>query len=169
MPLRRTRADRRFALTLCRGWPSMACCDRDASTNADAGRCMMPLIRPADTDFRVCQISFETLLDIQLEAEQLGLAARWSSAGALRSQVKEGGVVLQSLVREERDGAVRSYRCLVLFSTAGSCPRGGLATIDVAPARYELLERLDQDPVVSQVFACVFALAASGISMVSKV
>ena len=129
----------------------------------------MPLIRPTDTDFGVCQISFETLLDIQLEAEQLGLATRWSSAGALRRQVKEGAVVLQSLMREERDGAVRSYRCLVLFSTADGSPSGGLATIDVGPARYESLERLDQEPEVSQVLAFVFALAAGGISMVSKV
>jgi hypothetical protein len=128
----------------------------------------MPLIQPTDADFRVCQISFETLLDIQMEAEHLGLATRWSSAGALRSQVMEDAVVLQSLMREEREGAVRSYRCLVLFSTADGSPPGGLATIDVAPARYESLERLDHEPKVSQVFARVFALATSGISMLSK-
>jgi hypothetical protein len=128
----------------------------------------MPLIRSTDTDFGVCQISFETLLDIQLEAEQLGLATRWSSAVALRRQVKEDAVVLQSLMREDRGGAVRSYRCLVLFSTASGSPSGGVATIDVSPARYESLERLDQEPEVSQVLARVFALAAGGISMVSK-
>jgi hypothetical protein len=37
------------------------------------------------------------------------------------------------------------------------------------PARYESLARLDQEPEVSQAFARVFGLAASGISMVSKV
>lgn len=128
----------------------------------------MPLIQPTDAEFRVSHVSFEALLDIQLEAEQLGLATRWSSAGALRSQVKEDVVVLQSLMREEREGAVRSHRCLALFSTADGSPSGGLATIDVAPARHESLERLDGDPEVSQVFAHLFALATSGISMISK-
>jgi hypothetical protein len=60
----------------------------------------MPMIRPADTDFRVCQISFEQMLEIQREAQARGWATRWSSAEALRSQVKEGAVVLQSLMRE---------------------------------------------------------------------
>lgn len=88
--------------------------------------------------------------------------------GALRSQVKEDVVILQPLMREEREGAVRSYRCLVLFSTADESPSGGLATIDIAPARYESLERLDRDPQLSQVFARLFAIATGGISMVSK-
>lgn len=129
----------------------------------------MPLIQPTDADFRVCQISFETLLRLQLEAEQLGFATRWSSAAALRSQVKEEAVVLQSLMREERGGAVRGYRCLILFATADGSSSGGLATIDVAPARYQSLERLNQNPEVSQVFARVFALTAGGISMVSNI
>jgi hypothetical protein len=126
------------------------------------------MIRPTDTDFRVCQISFEQLLDIQLEAQERGWATRWSSVGALRSQVKEDAVVLQSLMREERDGAVRSYRCLALFSTADGGPAGGVATIDVDPSRFTSLERLDQDPNVSQAFAQLFALASGGISMISK-
>jgi hypothetical protein len=88
------------------------------------------------------------------------LATRWSSAAALRSQVKEGDVVLQSLMQEDRAGAVRSYRCLVLYSTADGNPSGGLATIDVAPARYDSFERLDQGPEVSQAFARLFALAS---------
>jgi hypothetical protein len=128
----------------------------------------MPMIRPADTDFCVCQISFEELLEIQLEAQDRGWATRWSSAEALRSQVKEGAVVLQSLMREEHEGAVRSYRCLALFSTADGNPSGGVATIDVDPSRFASLERLDQDPRVSQAFAGVFALASGGISMISK-
>jgi hypothetical protein len=128
----------------------------------------MPMIRPTDTDFRVCLISFEMLLGIQLEAQERGWATRWSSADALRSQVKGDAVVLQSLMREEREGAVRSYRCLVLFSTADGGPSGGLATIDVAPPTFEALERLDQNLAVSQAFARMFALASGGISMVSK-
>ena len=102
------------------------------------------------------------------EAEQLGLATRWSSAGALRSQVMEDVVILQALMREEREGAVWSYRCLALFTTAGGRPSGGLATIDIAPTRYESLERLDRDPELSHAFARLFALATSGISMVSQ-
>lgn len=62
----------------------------------------MSLIHSTDPDFRVCQISFETLLAIQLEAEERSLATRWSSVHALRSQVKDGAVVLQALMREER-------------------------------------------------------------------
>src|SRR5215208_6288017 len=103
----------------------------------------MPMIRFTDTDFRVCLISFPTLLEIQLEAQERGWATRWSSADALRSQVKEDAVVLQSLMREEREGTVRSYRCLVLFPTADGSPSGGIATIDLVPARFEALECLD--------------------------
>jgi hypothetical protein len=141
---------------------------REASTGIGEGRREMPLIHPTDTDLRVCQISFEALLDIQLEAEQLGLATRWSSADALRGQVKEDAVVLQSLMSEERGGAVRSYRCLVLFSTADGTPPGGVATIDLAPARYASLDRVIQALEVLQVFARLFALAAGGTSIVSK-
>lgn len=128
----------------------------------------MPVIRPVDTDFRVCQISFEQLIEMQLEAQERGWATRWSSVEALRSQVREDVVVLQSLMREEWDGAVRSYRCLALFSAADGSSSGGLATIDVEPSRFASLERLDQDPSVSRAFARVFALATGGISMISK-
>ena len=65
----------------------------------------MPVIHSTDADFHVCQISFDTLLEIQLEAEDRGWATRWTSVDALRSQVKEEVVVLQSLMREERGGA----------------------------------------------------------------
>ncbi|MFI6268535.1 hypothetical protein [Micromonospora zamorensis] len=122
----------------------------------------MPMIRPADSDFRVCQISFEELIEIQLEAQGRGWATRWSSVEALRSQVKEDAVFLQSLMCEEREGLVRSYRCLALFSAADGSSSGGLATIDVEPSRLASLERLDQEPNVSQAFARVFALASGG-------
>jgi hypothetical protein len=128
----------------------------------------MPLIHSTDPDFRVCQISFDTLLAIQLEAEERGWATRWSSVDALRSQVKEGGVVLQSLMREERAGVVRAYRCLLLFSTVDYGDSGGVATIDLDPARFESLERLDRDPDVRKVLIRMFSLASSGISMISK-
>ncbi|MEU5609744.1 hypothetical protein AB0H03_13600 [Streptomyces sparsogenes] len=128
----------------------------------------MPLIHSTDPDFRVCQISFDTLLTIQLEAEERGWATRWSSVDALRNQVREGAVVLQSLMREERGGAVRAYRCLVLFSTADDRGVGGIATIDLDPARLESLERIDRDPDVRRALARIFSLATGGITMVSK-
>ncbi|MGW1894198.1 hypothetical protein ACWCP6_28730 [Streptomyces sp. NPDC002004] len=128
----------------------------------------MSVIRATDSDFRVCQISFDTLLDIQLEAEERGWATRWTSVDALRSQVKEGSVVLQSLMREERGRVVRAYRCLLLFSTVDDGVAGGVATIDIDPARYESLERLDRDPDVRKALVRMFSLAMGGISMVSK-
>ncbi|MFE7663264.1 hypothetical protein [Streptomyces celluloflavus] len=128
----------------------------------------MSLIHSTDSDFRVCQISFGMLLSIQLEAEERGWATRWSSVDALRSQVKERSVVLQSLMREERGGVVRAYRCLLLFSTVEDGGTGGVATIDLAPERFQSLERLDRDPDVRKVLARVFSLAMGGIAMASK-
>ncbi|MGW0998182.1 hypothetical protein [Streptomyces sp. NPDC002520] len=128
----------------------------------------MSLVRSTDPDFRVCQIGFDTLIEIQSEAEERGWSTRWSSVDALRSQVKEGSVVLQPLMREERAGAVRAYRCLLLFSAVEDGDAGGVATIDLDPARLESLERLDQDPNVRKALARVLSLAVGGISMVSK-
>ncbi|WP_250923479.1 hypothetical protein [Streptomyces albipurpureus] len=128
----------------------------------------MALIHSTDPDFRVCQISFETLLAIQLEAEERSWATRWSSVDALRSQVKDGAVVLQTLMREERGGAVRAYRCLVLFSSTDGKEAGGITTIDLDPARFESLERLDRDPDVRKALVRMFSLATGGISMLSK-
>ncbi|MYU52848.1 MULTISPECIES: hypothetical protein [Streptomyces] len=128
----------------------------------------MSVIRATDSDFRVCQVSFSTLLEIQLEAEERGWATRWTSVDALRSQVKNGNVVLKSLMREERDGGVRAYRCLVLFSTVDGGDAGGVTTIDLDPARFESLERIDRDLDVRKVLARLVSLAMGGISMVSK-
>ncbi|MFE7288602.1 hypothetical protein ACFU90_29840 [Streptomyces noursei] len=128
----------------------------------------MSMIHSTDPDFRVCQISFDTLLEIQLEAEDRGWATRWTSVDAVRSRVKEGGIVLQSLMREERGGILRAYRCLLLFSTVGDGDAGGIATIDLDPVRFESLERIDRDPDVRKVLVRIFSLAAGGISMVSK-
>jgi len=128
----------------------------------------MSMIHSTDPDFRISQISFHTLLEIQLEAEGRGLATRWSSADALRSQVKDEFVLLQSLMREEREGVLRAYRCLVLFSTVGEDNAGGIATIDLVPERFESLERLDRDTNVHKALTRVFSLALGGISAVSK-
>jgi len=68
------------------------------------GDAVMPMIRSSDPDFRICWIDFNTLLELQSEAERLGLATQWTSAEALRSQVKERTAVLQTLMREEREG-----------------------------------------------------------------
>lgn len=128
----------------------------------------MSVIRATDFDFRVCKISFQALLEIQLEAEGRGWATRWTSVDALRSQVEEESVILQSLMREERDGAVQAYRCLLLFSVVGGSSAGGTATIDLAPSRYESLKRLDEDPDVREALTRIFSLAMGGISMVTK-
>ncbi|MFG2196079.1 hypothetical protein [Streptomyces sp. NPDC048639] len=121
-----------------------------------------------DPDFRVCQITFDTLLELQLEAEGRGWATRWTSIHALRSQVKEEDVFLQSLMREERAGAVLAVRCLVLFPAVGGRNSGGLATIDLDPARFESLQRIDRDADTRRALARMFSLAVGGITMVAK-
>ncbi len=128
----------------------------------------MPAVYSSDPDFRVCQIGFDVLLEIQAEAEDRGWATRWSSVDALRLQVKDKTVVLQPLLREERAGVAEVYRCLVLFSRADGGDAGGIATIDVDPVRFESLARLDRDQDVRKAFVRMFALAAGGISAVSK-
>ncbi|WP_432097359.1 hypothetical protein [Streptomyces sp. bgisy100] len=114
------------------------------------------------------QISFHELLEIQLEAEEQGWATRWTSVDELRSQVKEEPVLLQSLMREEQDETVRTYRCLLLLSSLDGGSTGGVATIDLAPARFASLKRLDRDPDIRKAFARIFSLALSGISTLSK-
>jgi hypothetical protein len=129
----------------------------------------MSYVNLTDPDFRVCQISFATLLEIQLEAEWRGLATRWTSVNALRSQVRQEDAFLQSLIREERGGVVRAYRCLLLFSAVGGGNSGGIVTIDISPERFESLERLDRDPDVRGALMRIFSLASGGISMTTKV
>lgn len=128
----------------------------------------MSMIYSTDSDFRICRIEFGTLLEIQREAEDQGWATRWTSVEALRSQVNEEAAILQTLMREERSGSLRAYRCLVLFASSDSGGGGGVATIDVSPARFEALERIDQDPITRKAFAKVFSLAMGGISMTIK-
>lgn len=128
----------------------------------------MSMINSSDPDFRICQIGFGKLVEIQAEAEVRGWGTRWTSVDALRSQVKEEDVFLQALMREERGDVVRSYRCLVVFSLADVENTGGVATIDLDPARFESLARLDRDPDVRTALVRMFSLAMGGISMVSK-
>ncbi|MFI6675254.1 hypothetical protein [Kribbella sp. NPDC050470] len=128
----------------------------------------MPMIHSTDPDFRICQISFDTLIEIQAEAEARGWGTRWTSMDALRGQVKEGAVFLQALMREERGGVVRSYRCLVLFPLADGADAGGVATIDLDPARFESLVRLDRDLDVRTALVRIFSLAMGGVSTIAK-
>jgi hypothetical protein len=128
----------------------------------------MSMIRPSDPDFRICLVDFSALLEIQSDAERLGFATRWTSVDALRGQAKEQGAVLQTLMREKRAGVIRSYRCLLLFSTVDGATSGGLATIDLDLARLESLDRLDRDPDVGKAFVRIFSLALGGISGVEK-
>jgi hypothetical protein len=82
--------------------------------------------------------------------------------------VKEERVLLQSLMREEEEGVVRSYRCLVLFSAAEGDRAGGIATIDLDPARFLSMQRIDHDPDVRKALVRMFSLAVGGITMVTK-
>jgi hypothetical protein len=132
------------------------------------GDVAMPMIRPSDSDFRICLVDFNALLEIQSDAERLGFATRWTSVDALRSQVKERDAVLQTLMRENREGVIRAYRCLLLFSAVDSAAAGGLATIDLDFARLESLDRLDRDPDVRKALVRIFSLALGGISGAEK-
>jgi hypothetical protein len=128
----------------------------------------MSKVRLLDEDFRVSEINFSTLVDLQRDAEERGFATRWSSIGALRSQVREGSILLQTLLREERGGIVRAYRCLLLFPSFEDGQAGGIATLDIAPERCQSLGRLDRDADVRKALVRVFALALGGISDVAK-
>jgi hypothetical protein len=116
----------------------------------------------------MCLVDFSTLLELQSDAERLGFSTRWTSVDALRSQVKEQDSVLQTLIREKREGVIRSYRCLLLFSAVDGASAGGLATIDLNLGRLESLDRLDRDPDVRKALVRIFSLALGGISGVEK-
>ena len=132
------------------------------------GNVAMSMIRPSDPDFRICLVNFNTLLEIQSDAERLGFATRWTSVDALRGQAREQDAVLQTLMREKRAGVICSYRCLLLFSAVDGEPSGGLATIDLDLARLESLDRLDRDLDVRKALVRIFSLALGGISGVEK-
>src|SRR5437868_3092691 len=85
----------------------------------------MSIVKRYDQDFRVCRISFESLLEIQRDAEVSGFATRWTSLDAVRAQVRESNVLVSPLMRETRGSLVRAYRCAVLFSATDGDGRGG--------------------------------------------
>ena len=128
----------------------------------------MSIVRSSDPDFRICLVDFNTLLEIQSDAERLGFATRWATVDALRSQAREQDSVLQTFMREKRAGVLRSYRCLLLFSAVDGAASGGLATIDLDLARLESLDRLDRDPDVRKALVWIFSLALGGISGIEK-
>lgn len=128
----------------------------------------MTIIQSVDPDFRIFQVSFDELIEIQMEAEARGWATRWSSVDSLRRQVSEGEVILQSLMREEREGVVRSYRCIALFSAPHDRDGGGIATLDLSPQRFESTKRIDRDLDVRKALVRIFSLALGGISVISK-
>ena len=128
----------------------------------------MSTINSTDPDFRVCQISFETLIQLQRQAERRSWATRWSSEDELRSQVNEKSALLRPILREEWNGVLRAYRCLVLFSAKDGADAGALATIDIDPTTFQSLQRIDRDPDVRAALVQIFTLALGGISMRSK-
>jgi hypothetical protein len=132
------------------------------------GNAVMSMIRPSGPDFRICLVDFSMLLELQSDAERLGFATRWTSADALRGQDKERDAVLQTLMREKRDGVIWSYRCLLIFSAVDGAAAGGLATIDLDLARLKSLDRIDRDPDVRKAVVQIFSLALGGISGVEK-
>jgi len=128
----------------------------------------MSMISSTDPDFRICRINFKTLLDIQVDAEGRGWGTRWTSVEKLRSQVKEDSSLFQTFMREEREGVVRSYRCLLLFSSVQGEGGGGITTIDLDPKMLSSLERIDRELDVRKSLIRVFSLAMNGIAMMSK-
>jgi hypothetical protein len=128
----------------------------------------MSTVTSSDADFRIGQISFDALLEIQAEAEERLWGTRWSSVEELRSQVRQAPVILYPLMREMRHGTIRAYRCFVVFSAVNSEDAGGVVTVDIDPVRYESLERLDRDPDVRRIFGRMVMLAVGGISMLPK-
>lgn len=113
-------------------------------------------------------MDFSMLVDMQLEAELRGFATRWSSTAALETQVDKTTILVMPLLREERLGTLRAYRCWVLFSALGEDAVGGVTTFDIAPAAYSSLQRLDREPVVRVALVQLFTLVGGGTKVISK-
>lgn len=128
----------------------------------------MGFIAPTDPDFRVMSIDRSVLEHLQRAAEEAGLATRWSSAEALRSQVAEGPILMQSLMREQRSGRVRTYRCVAVFRLSGSHSTGGVTTIDIEPDIYGELPSVDLSPDGLKLVVRMFALALDSIVSIEK-
>jgi hypothetical protein len=72
----------------------------------------MTMIRPSDPDFRICLVDFNTLLEIQSDAERLGFATRWTSVDALRGQAKNRTPFSRHLCgRSGRELSARTGAC----------------------------------------------------------
>lgn len=124
----------------------------------------MSLITTDDPAFRVCSISFETLIDLQRRAEDQQWGTRWTSIEALRSQVANEAILLMTFMREHQ-----AIRCLVLGRTAAEHgPLGVMATLDVEPEVVASLAPLAEGGRAIETLAQVLRLAAGSISVVSK-
>jgi hypothetical protein len=77
-------------------------------------------------------------------------------------------VLLRPILREEWNGVLRAYRCLILFSAKDVADAGRLATIDIDPVAFQSLQRIDRDHDVRVALVQFFTLALGGISMKSK-
>ncbi len=124
-------------------------------------------VEPTDLDFRVARASRDDLVALQVDAETRGFSTRWSSVEALLRAVGPAPVYLRPLLRERRHGQLRSYRCLVIYSTA-SAVGGAVATVDVAPERLRQLPALGLDAESRVAFSRVFDLALGGIESAAK-
>jgi hypothetical protein len=124
-------------------------------------------VHTTDEDFCVVEATRDDLVALQVDAEARGFGTRWSSVEALVSGVGPSPVYLRPLLRERRDGQLRSYRCLVLYSLAGA-GGGGVTTFDVVPERLKQLPALTLDAQSRLVISRMFTLATGGIGFVSK-
>ena len=89
-----------------------------------------------DVDFRACDVTLADLIELQGDAERRGFSTRWTSVDALRAQVDDGPILLMTLLRGERHGALRAYRCLVRFRPRDQSEGDPVVTtLDVAPNR----------------------------------
>jgi hypothetical protein len=115
-----------------------------------------------------------------MDARELLRQAGWSpgrrvDVDSMLAELASEGHVLVPPVR----GFLREFSGLTIVSEDGrktvqidghdaARDAGGIATIDLDPARFESLERLDRDLDLRKALARMFSLALGGVSMVSK-
>jgi len=128
----------------------------------------LAFIAPTDPDFRIASVDRATLERFQRVAEARSLATRWSSVEAMLSQVADGRILLHSLLREERGGQVRAYRCIIVFPLAGQMGRSGATTFDVDPEEYSSLRGIQLSAEGCTLAVKLFAMALDGIESVAK-
>lgn len=82
----------------------------------------------------------------------------------MRFEVRDQEAILQTLMREERHGVIRSYQCLLLFSARRIArPLEDWRQSTLTLHDFESLDRLDEDLDVRRAFVQVFSLALGGI------